>query len=278
MQKILKEWKSILESGMRSKEFFNFDKEGTVILSHYRSGGTQLRHMLFNVAEALGVKSENVGEIDFDLFNGEKLNSQLSQITDKTDSYKIIQLNNPMVISFLQANDMFNEITQRYNVIHLERESKRKNILSLGVWEELIKENLYKDRKKWTGENFDNFHCKLVENPLTAGYIYLGVSSNADVEPPEEYINSVFTQYIQIISTNRYIASTYNLLSISYEEYEKENKEFFDKYLSTYVTDNLRSVREAYTSTYKGKIPYFSDDFMEYYDELVQRYIREWKF
>lgn len=261
---------------MKSSEFFNFEKEGTIILSHYRSGGTQLRSILRDTAGVLKKNPEDLGEVDFNLFSEEKLINQLTKITDKTDRYKIIQLNNPMVISFLMAHDMFEEITTRYNVIHLERKNKRKNILSLGVWEELIKHKLYKDQSKWTGENFEKFHCTLVENPLSVGYIYLGVSSNVDVEPPEEYINSVFTQYMQIITMNRYIASTYGLLSITYEEYEEENREFFDKYLNKYGSEVEEKIYDMYKKTYRGKIPYFSKDFMDYYDSTVHKYIKEW--
>lgn len=286
MLKILNVWKSILENGMKSSELFNFKKEGTIILSHYRSGGTQLRHILCNSLWAFNKEYEDMVEVDFDIFTDIPLKEQLGMIYNKSDKYKVIQLNNPMVISFLMAYEKFDEIIDRYNVVHLERKTKRKNILSLGVWEELIKHKLYGDRKKWTGENFENFHCELVKNPLNVGYIYLGVTNNMEVEPPEEYINGIFTQYMQIISMNRYITSTYGLLSISYEEYEEENNEFYDKYLKKYENlvqrgpkktqhDNLY---DTYSKTFLGKIPYFSKDFMDYYDETVHRWIKEWGF
>ena len=43
---------------------YNKNKKGTIILSHYRSGGTQLKEVISNVLEA-----DNLGEIDFDLNN-----------------------------------------------------------------------------------------------------------------------------------------------------------------------------------------------------------------
>ena len=43
---------------------FDKNKKGTIILSHYRSGGTQLKEVISNVLEA-----DNLGEIDFDLNN-----------------------------------------------------------------------------------------------------------------------------------------------------------------------------------------------------------------
>lgn len=271
---------------MKSNKLFDFSKEGTIILSHYRSGGTQLRHILNGALRSFNKEHIDLGEIDFDIFSNTQLSDQLGKIFDKENKYKIIQLNNPMVISFLEAHDKFDEITTRFNVVHLERKNKRKNILSLGVWEELIKHKLYGDKKKWTGANFENFHCELVKNPLSVGYIYLGVTNNMNINPPEDYINSIFTQYIQIISINRYIALSYKLPTIAYEQYEEENEKFYNRYLKQYEPlvvkgpyNNKRdNLYHQYQDTYSGKIPYFSKDFMEYYDETVQKWIKEWKF
>ena len=41
-------------------------KKGTIILSHYRSGGTQLKSILLSSLDIKSIPSNYIGEIDFD--------------------------------------------------------------------------------------------------------------------------------------------------------------------------------------------------------------------
>ena len=57
-------------------KLYNKNKKGTIILSHYRSGGTQLKLILSAI-----LKADDLSELDFDLNQTdlrEEFNSKLS--------------------------------------------------------------------------------------------------------------------------------------------------------------------------------------------------------
>ena len=103
-------------------------KKGIIILTHYRAGGTLLKQVLDSIfGFELKYKTEEVGEIDliegsydFDTkVDYDRLLKEKFETFDK--GYKIILLNNPLLISYLSAIDYFSYLNDNFYIIHLER-------------------------------------------------------------------------------------------------------------------------------------------------------------
>ena len=102
---------------------YNKNKKGTIILSHYRSGGTQLKEVISNVLEA-----DNLGEIDFDLNNTNFEDEFYSKLS--LESYGVILVNNPIVISWINSNNKaLQYIKDNFQVVCLNR-----NVLVKSLW------------------------------------------------------------------------------------------------------------------------------------------------
>ena len=139
---------------------YNKNKKGTIILSHYRSGGTQLKEVISNVLEA-----DNLGEIDFDLNNTNFEDEFYSKLS--LESYGVILVNNPIVISWINSNDKaLQYIKDNFQVVCLKRKDLVKSLLSLGLWERFILSGLFKSYKNWTKENMEQFHQDTLNNLL----------------------------------------------------------------------------------------------------------------
>ena len=125
-------------------KLYNKNKKGTIILSHYRSGGTQLKLILSAI-----LKADDLSELDFDLNQTdlrEEFNSKLSN-----DNYSVILVNNPITISWINNNqDIFEYLQENFHIVGLKRKDKVKCLLSLGLWERFIASGLFKDYKNWT--------------------------------------------------------------------------------------------------------------------------------
>jgi len=192
---------------MHMYDVVNPGKKGTVILSHYRSGGTQLVNTISNVIESeensgkgrlkKGYTLNFVGEVDFDWESEQPL---LSQWQGKIDDgwnggkdYKIMLINNPGVIDWLVSTKSAYGHTQmrllckEFEVMVLERQNKIQCITSLPLWERLIDEKagtIHRGMKYENSELFNNeldvtdymikFHNKLLKNPIPATEITLG--------------------------------------------------------------------------------------------------------
>ena len=132
-------------------------KKGTIILSHYRSGGTQLKSIILS---AIGDQFPHnyIGEINFDETQNNLTEQFESQILHEDGIYDIILLNNPVVISFLYSTNWFEKLKKEYNIIMLERKNKENVLLSLPLWQHLINEGLFVDVESQTPENMKIFH------------------------------------------------------------------------------------------------------------------------
>lgn len=257
---------------MKTK-LIDLKKEGTVILTHYRSGGTQLRSMIDTLLDCLKVKFTNIGELDFDTFSDVEFFEQIDVLFSKTNEYKLIQLNNPLVIAFLQSNDKLKEITKRYHVVHLERENKRKCLLSLGVWEEFIHLGLFTDNKKWTLKAMKDFDQKMIDKKLDHRHISLGFHHNMSINPKELYLANTLMYFTQILELTKSIKLRYNLVSVIYEEYEEFNLSFFNKYFGEY---NNKDLKHRILSSYNHKIPYYNPNFSVYFSKYVNNLLDQW--
>ena len=57
-------------------QMYDKNKKGTIILSHYRSGGTQLLLTLSEMLENSNIDYTNFKEINFDIISGKSLKKQ----------------------------------------------------------------------------------------------------------------------------------------------------------------------------------------------------------
>ncbi len=302
---------------MHRHNVVNPSKKGTIILSHYRSGGTQLFNAIRNVidlqenspeCESILKKDYSlnvIGEVDFDLESNKTLLSQWQSIVDdgwnKGKDYKLMLINNPIVINWLECTKPAYEDTQmrllcnEFEVIVLTRKNKIQCITSLPLWERLLKENCGDIHR---GMNYDNYelfnseldvtnymieiHKKLLKKPIPASEITLGWGGEfidcAAVHDEKvsrvklkRFLHNILRLFQQEIFILDAIQRKYALFRIHYEEFEG----------SAYNLEKLfphhehEIVQEALSDSYK-KIPYIHSDYVDYFDKIVKELAIEW--
>ena len=107
-------------------KLYNKNKKGTIILSHYRSGGTQLKLIISNILDAEGsTRDSDFGEIDFDLHSVISKKDFYSKL--KSERYGVTLINNPIVISWINNNeDVFEYLKENFHIFGLKRKDKLK--------------------------------------------------------------------------------------------------------------------------------------------------------
>jgi len=250
----------------------DYNKKGTIILSHYRSGGTQLKSIIVAAIDSQ-IPHNYIGEINFDEKQDNLIEQFEKQISHQDGIYDIILLNNPIVISFLYSTNRFQKLKEDYNIIMLERKNKENVLLSLPLWEHLINEGLFTDTKSQTPENMKIFHDKML-NKIEAEHIYLGTHLPIAVSPSIEWMNTIlriFTYEIQMIHT---IQKEYKLAHVYYEEFESEEKmiQFKDKYFKD-SSDNKLIDKLIKTIV---KTRYHSKNYIDYYKPVVGKMMKVW--
>ena len=83
---------------MDNFQLYDKNKKGTIIISHYRSGGTQLLLTLTEMLRGSGIKISNFRELNFDTLSGKSYKTQTEEMIKHTN-YATILLNNSLVIS-----------------------------------------------------------------------------------------------------------------------------------------------------------------------------------
>ena len=164
-------------------ELYNKNKKGTIILSHYRSGGTQLKLIISNILDAEGsTRDSDFGEIDFDLHSVISKKDFYSKL--KSERYGVTLINNPIVISWINNNeDVFEYLKENFHIFGLKRKDKLKCLLSLGVWERFILAGLYESYDWWTDKNLKQFHEDTLNDllkPKEVGIGYKSIAENSD--------------------------------------------------------------------------------------------------
>ena len=248
------------------------NKKGTIILSHYRSGGTQLKSIIM---AAIGntFPYNNIGEIDFDETEDTFDEQFESQINRLDGVYDIILLNNPVVIAFLYSTNRFEKLKQEYNIIMLERKNKENVLLSLPLWQHLIKEGLFVNVESQTPENMKIFHDKML-NKIEAEHIYLGTHLPIAVSPSIEWMNTIlriFTYEIQMIHT---IQKEHQLTHVYYEEFE--SKKNMIQFKDTYFKDSTDSKLIDKLIKTIVKTRYHSKNYVDYYEPVVGKMMKVW--
>ena len=260
---------------MDSFQMYDKNKKGTIILSHYRSGGTQLQLSLKEVLRVNNISYDNLGELDFDTLSGVSFTEQTSNML-KHKNYAVILLNNSLVISHFYNSGYFDKLSKEYNLVVLERKDKEKALLSLPIWEELIKQKLFS--KEWKTpleqtEDMINFHKKLLKNKINYKNLHLGwetqMFKSQDGQNEYYYLNYLMKAYQDEINMLHLLSIKYNLHTISYEEYE-----YSPISLKKYYND-MENIDKVLNHT-NQKIPYIHTNFIDYYDEFVQVVIKDW--
>lgn len=250
--------------------FVNTDKKGTIILTHYRSGGTQLRHIIDIFLNFKNIPFINVGEIDVDI-NSSNFEEKINDVFFSNSDYKIIQLNNPLVISFCYYKDIFSELKEDFHIVHLERDDASKCLLSLPLWEKFIQEGHY-EKEEWTKDLMIEFHNKLLDRPLRYTQLYTGLHSEYHPNNGIAFANYIVMSFVNILAKNRNISNIHKINTFFYEEYEEYTKDFFVDHFIEYNEVFLNRVKD----TYKRKIPYISSDYLVYFDKEVNKVFENW--
>ena len=248
------------------KKLYDKNKKGTIILSHYRSGGTQLKLIISSI-----LKANNMGELDFDLETTNLKKDFYSKFSD--DSYSVILVNNPIVISWINNNkDVFEYLEKNFHIVGLQRKDKVKCLLSLGLWERFIASGLFKDYKNWTKENMEQFHKDTLSKllpPKEVGIGYKSIVENSD-NTQHSHLHQVVKIYLDELSVLKVLCDKFKVDMICYEDYES-NKEFlYDCF------PNERDNRQIIKDSYLGKIPYVSDDYSIYFEKGVREILKSW--
>lgn len=275
MQKTLIKWSHILEIGIIDSKLMLIDlnKKGTIILSHYRSGGTQLRNILLSALSNMKVRHINLGEIEINLNSTDFYSQIYSKFSlGAENEYKVLLLNNPIAISYLNSNDQFKGLLEEYCIFYLERKNKENCLLSLPLWEQFIHRGLYADRDLWTEETMLNFHNELIQTPIKCREIYLGYHNNELHFADEvEQANLTLMYFTQEINTNRYLAKKHNLHTIYYEDYENTPDFISSTYFPTLDTKFITEVLDS-----NVKIPYVSKQYRDYFDSTTKECLNQW--
>jgi hypothetical protein len=266
---------------MDNFQLYDKNKKGTIILSHYRSGGTQLLLTLTEMLTGSDIKISNFREINFDTLSGKSYKTQTKEMIKHTD-YATILLNNSLVISHFYNQGYFDELYKNYNFVILERKDKLKSLLSLPVWEELIKKGLFhKDWKTQLEQTQDmvEFHNDLLNNKLDCRKLHLGwendifQKSNEDGPNHYYYLNYLMKAYQDELNMLKILKSEYKLHTIYYEDYE-----FIPMNLSKYYLDFDKKVVDRVLKDSYKKIPYIHTNFIDYFDKYTQKVLSDWKF
>ena len=114
----------------------DFNKKGLIVLSTYRSGGTQLTRILDilcvqHFQPNCDDKWVSKGEVEVDII-GDVLTETMNALYSDEKRFQVWLLNNPLSILALYSNNKFSQLVKDYNIIHLSTLNKANGILSLG--------------------------------------------------------------------------------------------------------------------------------------------------
>ena len=247
-------------------KLYNKNKKGTIILSHYRSGGTQLKLIISNILNA-----DDMGELDFNLELTDLKKDFYSKLS-KND-YSVALINNPIVISWINNNqDIFEYLQENFHIVGLKRRDSVKCLLSLGLWERLIASGLFDSYDLWTKENMEQFHKDVTEDLLPPKEVGIGYRSivESSHHSHHSHLHQIVKIYLDELSVLEKLCQRYGVDFIHYEDYE-----FNKKFLVDYFP-NICDASKTIEDTYLGKIPYVSSDYLVYYEDSVRKILKSW--
>ncbi len=251
---------------------YNPNKKGTIILSHYRSGGTRLLGTTWlsigeknttNLKEWNHSLSNNEKEVDTGTHNPSK---HLYSLLKSTDKYCLLLINYPVDISNFYQNKVFDKLKDDYEIVVLERKDKVNCFLSLPLWEQFIKAGLYDDNNDWTEENMEHFHKDRLISKIHTHQLSLGYTTQTP------HINGLLKDFISDIHMLQKIQKEYNFTKIYYEDF-KDNIEYLFSYFPSIDKKHILKVGKITDKT----IPYVSDDYRVYFTDEVNKHLEGWK-
>ena len=93
----------------------DYSKKGIIILSHYRSGGTQLLSILSMVLDDINIEHHNCGEIEVRSDNLNFIDTINSRFFNRPDDkFSIHLLNSPLSINQLYYSGSFKKLNEQY--------------------------------------------------------------------------------------------------------------------------------------------------------------------
>jgi len=247
------------------------NKKGTIILSHYRSGGTQLKLATLKALEKSNTDFVDLNEINLDIESGVSFDKQLNELLT-SDKYTLALLNNPLTINYIYTTKMFKQLSEDFVIVGLKRKDKLKTLLSMGVWEELIHQGLF-HKENITESEMVEFHNNLLENKLPYHTIHLGwendiFSTDKNVSP-RFYLNYLLKIYFDECRLLDNTISEFNIPTIYYEDYEY-NTSYLKQFFSNLKIDT------DFMSKTNLKIPYHSRKFEQYYEPFIVDILKDW--
>ena len=251
---------------------YNPNKKGTIILSHYRSGGTRL---LSTTWLSIGEKNTTYfSEWNHSLSNNEKEvdtgtinpSEHLYKLLDGADKYSLLLINYPVDILNFYQNGVFDKLKDDYEIVVLERKDKVNCFLSLPLWEMFIDSGLYYNHNDWSEKNMKEFHEERLNNLIDTDSLSLGYTTQTP------HINGLLKDFISDIHMLQKIQKEYNFTKIYYEDF-KDNIEYLFSHFPSIDKKHILKVGKITDKT----IPYVSNDYKIYFTDEVNKHLEGWK-
>lgn len=246
---------------------YNKNKKGTIIVSHYRSGGTQLLQQLWLTIGEENTTMFSEWKHDTENYGNPTPYKDLYELLDTADKYALLLINYPIDISNFFQNGVFDKLKDDYQIIILERKNKTNCLLSLTLWEEFIKAELNINPNDWTDENMNNFHQERLDNLVGTKGITLGYTNQTS------HLNGLLKDFVSDIHLLHKIQDEFKFPIIYYEDFEYDSEYLVSWYSSTIEREKII---KSYNLTQK-KIPYVSKDYLVYYTENVKKALKGWR-
>jgi len=244
---------------------YNPNKKGTIILSHYRSGGTQLMETLWL---SIGEKyTTNLSEYN------PKVDGDICEYLESAEKYRLLLINDSEAITELNNMGTFDKLKEDYIIVVLERKNKVNCLLSMALWEKFIASGNFKTgQKSWTDEVMLEFHKQCKDRLIPPLDVSIGKTNYPAGLVEIDFLGYTIKLFVDEIKQIRKITNDYKFLKIFYEDFEYDSE-----YLSTLIPNiDKEWVIKKSTQTNK-KIPYISKNYLEYYTQSVFEEIKKWK-
>ena len=258
----------------------DFNKRGIIVLSTYRSGGTQLTRFLNTLCvqhfDEPDEKWAARGEVEVDI-EGDVLNTTLDCLYNDNNKFEVWLLNNPLSILSLYSNNQFNRLVDEYNIIHLSRLNKANGVLSLGLWEKLIEKGYFKidtseGYKGYLKESMNSFHREVLKEKLSYIDVSLGHSALSESKFTLASTSTKLMMWSYEDNLNKCIAKLHKLPCLFYEEYEHDHETFMSNHFPWASEESLKEI----ASSYRHKIPYIYKDYRKYYQDDIVKLLEQW--
>lgn len=258
----------------------DFGKKGLIVLSTYRSGGTQLTRIIDKLCVQhfqpnCDDKWVSKGEIEVGIV-GDVLTLTLDALYSDEKRFQVWLLNNPLSILALYSNNKFGQLANDYNIIHLSRLNKANGILSLGLWERMIEHGAFSseamEKGRFSQSRMEDFHAHLLKNPLTYIDVSLGYNAFDEYKASLETVGAKLMIWTYQDNMNKCLAGLYKLPVLFYEEYEHD----YENFLKNHFPWANDETREEIKQTYRYKIPYIYKDYRKYYQDDIIKLMNEW--